>query len=161
MDLLIIILSLLICFIGLFGSFTPIIPAPLTSWISFLILKLSGVIYISNFFIIITFIISVSIFLIDFFLPLIGAKKYGGSKKGILGCTTGLILGFFIFGLIGSLFGSIIGAFIGESFNKSHIKSRIKSSIGAFVAFITGIFLKFSVSSIFTFLLIKLLIENY
>ena len=160
MEIFIIILSILFCIIGLIGSFTPIIPAPLTCWVSFLILKLSGVIYISNFFIIFTFIISISIFLIDFLLPSIGAKKFGGSKKGIFGCTIGLILGFVFLGIIGSLFGSIIGAFIGESMNKSDLKSRLNASIGAFIAFITGVFLKLSVSIVFLFLLIKLIVEK-
>lgn len=160
MEIFIIILSILFCIIGLIGSFTPIVPAPLTCWVSFLILKLSGVIYISNFFIIFTFMISISIFLIDFLLPSIGAKKFGGSKKGIFGCTIGLILGFVFLGIIGSLFGSIIGAFIGESINKSDLKSRLNASIGAFIAFITGVFLKFSVSIVFLFLLIKLIIEK-
>ena len=160
MEIFIIILSILFCIVGLIGSFTPIIPAPLTCWVSFLILKLSGVIYISNFFIIFTFIISISIFLIDFLLPSIGAKKFGGSKKGIFGCTIGLILGFVFLGIIGSLFGSIIGAFIGESINKSDLKSRLNASIGAFIAFITGVFLKLSVSIVFLFLLIKLIVEK-
>lgn len=160
MEIFIIILSILFCIIGLIGSFTPIVPAPLTCWVSFLILKLSGVIYISNFFIIFTFIISISIFLIDFLLPSIGAKKFGGSKKGIFGCTIGLILGFVFLGIIGSLFGSIIGAFIGESINKSDLKSRLSASIGAFIAFITGVFLKLSVSIVFLFLLIKLIVEK-
>ena len=160
MEIFIIILSILFSIIGLIGSFTPIIPAPLTCWVSFLILKLSGVIYISNFFIIFTFIISISIFLIDFLLPSIGAKKFGGSKKGIFGCTIGLILGFVFLGIIGSLFGSIIGAFIGESMNKSDLKSRLNASIGAFIAFITGVFLKLSVSIVFLFLLIKLIVEK-
>ena len=160
MEIFIIILSILFCIIGLIGSFTPIIPAPLTCWVSFLILKLSGVIYISNFFIIFTFIVSISIFLIDFLLPSIGAKKFGGSKKGIFGCTIGLILGFVFLGIIGSLFGSIIGAFIGESINKSDLKSRLNASIGAFIAFITGVFLKLSVSIVFLFLLIKLIVEK-
>jgi len=160
MEIFIIILSILFCIIGLIGSFTPIVPAPLTCWVSFLILKLSGVIYISNFFIIFTFMISISIFLIDFLLPSIGAKKFGGSKKGIFGCTIGLILGFVFLGIIGSLFGSIIGAFIGESINKSDLKSRLNASIGAFIAFITGVFLKLSVSIVFLFLLIKLIVEK-
>ena len=160
MEIFIIILSILFCIIGLIGSFTPIIPAPLTCWVSFLILKLSGVVYISNFFIIFTFIISISIFLIDFLLPSIGAKKFGGSKKGIFGCTIGLILGFVFLGIIGSLFGTIIGAFIGESINKSDLKSRLSASIGAFIAFITGVFLKLSVSIVFLFLLIKLIVEK-
>jgi uncharacterized protein YqgC (DUF456 family) len=160
MEIFIIFLSILFCIIGLIGSFTPIVPAPLTCWVSFLILKLSGVIYISNFFIIFTFMISISIFLIDFLLPSIGAKKFGGSKKGIFGCTIGLILGFVFLGIIGSLFGSIIGAFIGESINKSDLKSRLNASIGAFIAFITGVFLKFSVSIVFLFLLIKLIVEK-
>ena len=160
MEIFIIILSILFSIIGLIGSFTPIIPAPLTCWVSFLILKLSGVIYISNFFIIFTFIVSISIFLIDFLLPSIGAKKFGGSKKGIFGCTIGLILGFVFLGIIGSLFGSIIGAFIGESINKSDLKSRLNASLGAFIAFITGVFLKLSVSIVFLFLLIKLIVEK-
>ena len=70
--------------LGLIGSFIPIIPSPITSWFGFLMLYFSSNNIIESNFLIFTLIISILIFLADFFLPLITAKKFGGSKKGIL-----------------------------------------------------------------------------
>ena len=84
--------------LGLIGCFIPIIPSPITSWFGFLILYFSSNNIISFKFLIFTLIISILFFLGDFFLPLITAKKFGSSKKGIFGTGIGLFLGFFILG---------------------------------------------------------------
>ena len=76
-------------FLGLIGCFIPIIPSPITSWFGFLILYFSSNNIISFKFLIFTLLISI-LFFWRFFLPLITAKKFGSSKKGIVGTGVGL-----------------------------------------------------------------------
>jgi len=96
--------------LGIAGSVLPILPGPPLSFIGLFLFAL-----VRNFsypltpkLMIILLLITIIVTVIDYLLPLIGAKKYGTSKWGIYGSVVGMILGAFF-----SPFGIIIGAFIG------------------------------------------------
>ncbi|MDC3227950.1 DUF456 domain-containing protein [Flavobacteriaceae bacterium] len=83
MDVFLLILGLILCITGIIGSFTPIIPGPLSSWLGILIIHFTSYIPFSNKLLITTFLIAFIVFLLDIFIPIIGLKKLGGSKKRI------------------------------------------------------------------------------
>ena len=85
MDLFLICLSGFFILLGIAGSFLPVIPGPLTSWIGLLILSFISEVYISTDFLIISFSIALFIFLLDIFIPIVGAKKFGGGKGSTYG----------------------------------------------------------------------------
>ena len=147
--------------LGLIGCFTPIIPSPITSWFGFLILDFSSNMIISFKFLSFTLIISILLFVGDFFLPLFTAKKFGSSKKGILGTGIGLFLGFFILGPIGMILGACIGAFAGELINNRTGDKILNAIIGSIVGVLSGIFLKFVVSLVFLFIYLEKIIKIY
>jgi len=153
MDMFLLIIGLLLCTIGLIGSFVPIIPGPITSWLGLLILHLTSIINLNYTFLVGTFTIAISVFILDMIIPLIGLKKLGGTKKGIIGATIGLLLGFFM-GPIGILSGPFIGALSGELTNNLGFTKALKAAIGTLIGFLAGIAMKFSVS--FAFLVIFL-----
>jgi hypothetical protein len=153
MDMFLLIIGLLLCIIGLIGSFVPIIPGPITSWLGLLILHLTSIIDLNYTFLVGTFTIAISVFILDMIIPLIGLKKLGGTKKGIIGATIGLLLGFFM-GPIGILSGPFIGALSGELTNNLGFTKALKAAIGTLIGFLAGIAMKFSVS--FAFLVIFL-----
>ena len=153
MDIFFLIIGLLLCIIGLIGSFVPIIPGPITSWLGLLILHLTSIINLNYTFLVGTFTIAISVFILDMIIPLIGLKKLGGTKKGIIGATIGLLLGFFM-GPIGILSGPFIGALSGELTNNLGFTKALKAAIGTLIGFLAGIAMKFSVS--FAFLIIFL-----
>ena len=148
-------------FLGLIGCFVPIIPSPVSSWFGFLIVYFSSNITISFKFLIFTLIISIIVFLGDFFLPLITAKKFGSSKNGIFGTGIGLFLGFFILGPIGVILGACIGAFIGELINNKKNNKILGSVFGSIVGVLSGIVLKFVVSLIFLFIYLEKIVKIY
>ena len=148
-------------FLGLIGCFIPIIPSPITSWFGFLILYFSSNNIISFKFLIFTLLISILFFLGDFFLPLITAKKFGSSKKGIIGTGVGLFLGFFIFGPIGIILGACIGAFIGELMSNKKSEKILGSVGGAIVGVLSGIILKLVVSLVFLFIYLEKIVRIY
>ena len=48
MDIFLLILGLILCLTGLIGSFTPIIPGPLSSWLGLLVIHFTSLIPFSN-----------------------------------------------------------------------------------------------------------------
>jgi len=154
-------MGLILMFLGLIGCFIPLIPSPITSWFGFLILYFSSNNIISFKFLIFTLLISILFFLGDFFLPLITAKKFGSSKKGIVGTGVGLFLGFFILGPIGIILGACIGAFIGELMSNKRSEKILGSIVGAILGVLSGIILKLVVSLVFLFIYLEKFIRIY
>jgi uncharacterized protein YqgC (DUF456 family) len=154
MDIFLLIIGLLFCVTGLIGSFVPIIPGPITSWLGLLILHFTSIVQLDYSFLLATFIIAITVFLLDLIIPLIGLKKLGGSKKGIIGASIGLILGFFM-GPVGILTGPFIGALSGELTNNLGFKKAIKASFGTLIGLLAGFIMKFFVSFIFFAIYLK------
>ena len=161
MDQLLELMGLILMILGLIGCFIPIIPSPITSWFGFLILYFSSNTSVDFKFLTFTLIISVIFFLGDFYLPLFAAKKFGSSKKGVLGTGIGLFLGFFILGPIGVILGACIGAFIGEFINNRKGDKILKGVIGSIVGILSGIILKFLVSLVFLYIYLEKTIKIY
>jgi len=161
MDILLLILSFIIMLLGLIGAFLPVLPGPLTSWLGLLILDFTKAVSFSLTFMIVTFSIALLVWLLDYFIPALGTRKFGGSKKGILGSTLGLIIGLFFFPPLGIIIGPFIGALIGELINDSTNNQRaFKAAIGSFIGFLFSTGLKFVVSLIYFGLFIKAVWQN-
>lgn len=161
MDLILEITGLLLAFLGLVGSFLPVIPGPLTSWLGLFLLHQSERIESDSSFLTVTFFIALSVFLVDYIIPALGTKKFGGSKKGIVGATIGVIIGVLFLGPLGILIGPFIGAFTGEKLNQTPNKQAAKAAFGSFIGFITGVFLKFSVALIYCFYFLKIYFNSF
>ena len=143
MDLLLIIISGVLIILGIIGSFMPILPGPLTSWFGLFILNLISSIEIENTLLIITFIIAVTIFILDSLIPIYGSKYFGATKYGIIGASIGLVIGILTPIPFGILIGPIMGALIGELLFNKDLKKSIKSSIGVLIGFLASSFIKF------------------
>ena len=143
MDVFLIIIGFFCCLIGIIGSFLPILPGPSISWIGILLLYITKTIPINYWVLCITFILMITISLLDFVIPSKGVKEFGGSKFGIYGTNIGLIIGLF-FPPLGLILGPFLGAFIGElAFNSQDKKRALKSALGALVSFLLSTFMSF------------------
>ena len=151
MDILLVFVGLLFIFLGILGSFLPILPGPLTSWIGLLILHLTNSIPMNWTFLIITLAIAIAIWLIDYIIPAIGTKKFGGSKAGMAGTIVGLLVAIFfpILGFFGIIIWPFVGALVGELLNKTDSSTAVKAAFGSLIGFLTGTFLKFVVAVIY------------
>tara|TARA_B110000285_G_scaffold160635_1_gene179326 strand:- start:312 stop:812 length:501 start_codon:yes stop_codon:yes gene_type:complete len=153
MDILFLILGFLFVCLGIVGSFLPILPGPLTSWIGLLLLQLTEIIPLDWTFLSITLAIALLIWVLDYFIPAIGTKRFGGSKYGVYGTTIGLIIGLLSPIPFGMLFGAFFGAFIGELLYDSKDTNRaLKASVGAFVGFLASATIKFSIATVYVIL---------
>ena len=162
MEIVLIIISFLLVILGIVGSFIPIIPSPISGWLGLLILHQASFLEAQYYFLAITFAIAISVFILDYFIPSIGAKKFGGSNAGVIGSTIGLVIGIFLFGPIGILFGSFFGALIGElTVNINNVRIALLAAIGTLIGYLGGVLLKLSVSLFFFAKFFKIVISNW
>ncbi len=162
MDIVLVICGLILCLVGIVGSVLPVLPGPPFGWLGLLCLELTDAIPNNYWFLGVTFIIAIGIFILDYFIPAIGAKKFGGSRAGAIGTIIGLFIGLISPIPFGILIGAFVGAFVGEMvFNKSKTKQAFKAAFGAFLGFLTSTFMKLVISFIFLGLFIWDVISNW
>jgi hypothetical protein len=159
MDILLVIISALFIVLGLIGSVLPILPGPPLSWIGLLLLYLTKAVEMSTTLIVITGIIAIIIFILDYIIPSMGTKKFGGSKAGMIGTSIGLVVGLISPIPGGIILGPFLGAFIGEMINKNNSRTAFKAAIGSFIGFLASTFIKFIVSVIYLGIFISKLWE--
>jgi len=159
MDIFLTILGLLFMIIGLIGSFLPILPGPPLSWIGLLLLYLTNAIPDNWTFLGVTLIIALLVFALDYIIPAIGAKRFGGTRAGMIGTTIGLIIGIIAPIPGGIVIGPFLGALIGELSNKADSATALKAAFGSFLGFITGTFIKFIVAVVYFGFFIKVFWE--
>ncbi len=149
MNVFLTLLGLLFMFLGLAGSILPILPGPPLSWVGLLLLHLTDAVPNNTSFLSITFIVAVLIFVLDYLIPAIGTKRFGGSKAGMIGSTIGVFVGFLSPIPGGIIMGSFFGALLGELSNKTDTNTALKAAFGSFIGFITGAFLKFIIAIVY------------
>jgi uncharacterized protein YqgC (DUF456 family) len=74
---------------------------------------------------------------VDFVATALGAKKFGASKRAILGAAVGALVGLF-FGLPGILLGPFIGAVIGELTAQRGLGDAGRAGLGATIGLVLG-----------------------
>ena len=163
MDLLLLFFGLIMMLAGILGSFLPVLPGPPLSWIGLLLLVLTKAVPNDWWFLGITLAIALLVFALDYFIPAIGTKKFGGSRAGMIGTIFGLIIAivFPIFGIFGIIIWPFIGALVGEVVNKADNKTALKAAFGSFIGFLTGTFLKFVIAIVYMGLFISKTIDYW
>ncbi|MBD0778369.1 DUF456 domain-containing protein [Maribacter sp. ANRC-HE7] len=151
MDIALLIFGFIFMLIGILGSFLPVLPGPPISWIGLLLLYLTKAVPNDWVFLGITLVIALIVFALDYIIPAVGTKKFGGTKAGMLGTTIGLLVALFfpVLGPFGIIIWPFVGAFVGELLNKADKKTATKAAFGSFIGFLTGTFLKFMVTIVY------------
>ncbi|MDB4204028.1 DUF456 domain-containing protein [Polaribacter sp.] len=153
MDIFLLTIGFLFVMLGLIGSFLPVLPGPLTSWLGLLILYFTSIVPMNYTFLGITLAIAILIWILDYIIPAIGTKRFGGSTYGVYGTTIGLLIGLFSPIPLGILIGAFLGAFIGEVLHdKTNTKRAFKASIGSLLGLITSTIIKFTVALVYAVL---------
>ena len=157
MDIFLLFLGFCFLIIGLTGCILPAIPGPPLSYIALLTLQVTRFADFSAKFLWITAIITVIVTVVDYILPVWGAKKFGGSRSGVIGSTIGLVIGLFVLPW-GIIAGPFIGAVVGELIAGRSTNDALRSGFGSFIGFIFGTATKLTVSVALTYYFIKELI---
>lgn len=147
MDILLLVLGFFCVILGVLGSFLPVIPGPPISWLGLLLLILTSAVPDDWWLITITGVVALGVVALDYWIPVAGTRKFGGSRAGMIGTTVGLVISivFPVLGLAGIVIWPFLGAIVGELINKTSHKQALKAAFGSFIGFLTGTFLKFVV----------------
>lgn len=151
MDIALLIIGFVLILTGIIGSFLPVLPGPPISWLGLLVLYLTKAIPNDWVFLGITLAVALIVLALDYIIPAIGTKKFGGTKAGMIGTTIGLLVAVFfpVLGVFGIVVWPFIGALVGELLNKADQKTALKAAFGSFIGFLTGTFLKFIIAIVY------------
>ncbi|MDD5015420.1 MAG: DUF456 domain-containing protein [Atribacterota bacterium] len=158
----VLILSGIICIIiGIVGCIFPAIPGPPLSYAALILLQFAKEEPVfSKSFLVRFAVFTIIVSLIDYFLPLLGAKLYGTSKYGIWGAIIGMMAGIIFFPPFGMILGIFIGAIIGELIAGKENSMALKAGLVTFIGSIIALFIRLSLSLVMTFYFFIYLIKG-
>jgi uncharacterized protein YqgC (DUF456 family) len=82
---------------------------------------------------------------VDLWATMFGAKRFGASKRAVIGAVIGFIVGIFL-GIPGVLFGPFIGAVIGELLAQRGLNAAARAGVGATIGLVLGAALKLTLA---------------
>jgi uncharacterized protein len=137
MEIFLIIAGFVAILTGLAGAVLPL-PGPPLSFAGLIILQYSEKFDFSETTLTLFGIATVLIFVFDYYAPIWGTKKFGGTKQGSWGSTIGLVAGLFLTP-IGMFLGAFLGAFAGELYAGTPTDKAFKAAVGSFIGLMVGI----------------------
>ncbi len=146
MDVLLIVLGCICMLAGLAGAVLPILPATPLNYVGIILLHLTSRVQFTGKQLICWAVLVVLVQVFDYLTPILGAKRFGGSKQGIWGCGIGVLAGMFFFLPYGLILGPIVGAVVGELLAGKQSGAALKAGLGSFLGFLLGTVSKLVVS---------------
>lgn len=150
-------LSAICMLVGLAGCILPMLPGPPLAWLGMLLLHFTDRVDFSVTELVVSALVVIATLVLDYFTPMIGAKKFGGGKYGNRGCVIGTIVGMFFLPL-GLTLGPFLGAVIGELIAGKPFRAALKAGFGSFVGFLFGTLIKLAVCLYFIIRFIMVMI---
>ncbi len=151
--------GLLIAVVGLIGCIIPAIPGPPLNFLSLVILELAIEDAFPLDFYFLWGGITIVVTVLDYVLPIMGAKVYKASSFGIWGSIIGMVIGILFLPPFGMILGLFIGAVLGELIAGKEDWEALKIGTVTFIASMLMIFIKLAVSGVMTFYFIKRSVE--
>lgn len=156
MTIALIVLGLLTALMGLAGCILPIIPGPPVSFLALIILSLA-----KNWqpfgpaFLMIMGGLAVLVTILDYVVPVVGAKKYGASRLGVWCSIIGMLIGVFLFPPFGVFIGGFVGAMVGELLAGKEGRQSLRAAWGAFVGNLVNVGLKLAYCGVIIFYYVR------
>ena len=163
MEIFLLIVAVVLILTGIIGSVLPVLPGPPLAYAGLLFMHFSGPHYtISVALLVVLGLLTLGITVLDYALPAMGTKRFGGTKYGSWGSTIGLVVGVFTswLGPWGIILGPFLGALIGELLYGQTTDAALKSATGSFLGFLGGTFMKVMLCLIMLFVYLFYLISG-
>ncbi|MFW6149874.1 MAG: DUF456 domain-containing protein [Atribacterota bacterium] len=147
-----IIIGVILNIIGIIGVILPALPGIVLNYIALILLYIAkGEAEFSLRILIVFGIITLLVTLLDYILPLLGARKYGASRIGILGSVIGMLVGIIFFPPFGIIFGLLIGAFLGELIAGKEQSQALRAGFATFLGSLTSMVVQLLLAIVMTF----------
>lgn len=161
MDSLLVLLGFICVIVGVLGSFLPVLPGLSSCWVGLLLLYLTKAVENNYWVLGITFVLMVTITILDYVIPSKGTKKFGGSSYGVWGTNIGLIVGIIAPIPFGVIIGPFVGALVGELlYDSQNHKRALKAATGSVLGFLASSFVNFFFSVIYLGIFLTILWQN-
>ena len=139
-------LAVLLLVAGLIGLFVPVLPgAPLIFAGLVIAAWAEDFHYAGLWTVVILAILTLLTLAVDFWATIFGAKKFGASKRAVIGALIGLVIGIFL-GFPGIIFGPFIGAVVGELSAQKNFKQATRAGVGATIGLVLGAAIKLALA---------------
>ncbi|MEZ4941291.1 MAG: DUF456 domain-containing protein [Saprospiraceae bacterium] len=146
LDILLTIIAGLCLLIGLIGAVLPM-PGPPLSFAGFLLLHSTRFADFPGSLLWGLGLATLAVTLLDYYVPVWGLKKFGGTRAGVWGSTLGLLVGMFL-GPAGIFIGAFGGGLLGELLAGQDSRTATRAALGSFVGFLLGIGLKLALCGV-------------
>ena len=157
--LVLIILGALLQLVGLIGCVLPWLAGPPLNFVGLILLSIAkGWKPFSPTFLVVMGGLTVLTMVLDYAMPLAGARRFGASKRGFWGAVIGMLVGAFVFPPFGLILGAFVGAVIGELSAGKDESSALRAGWGVFVGTMAAMAVKLVVSGLMTFYFIRALV---
>lgn len=135
------ILAIIALLAGLAGAVLPI-PGPPLSFLGLLLLQWSRYVTLNDSVVWTLGLVTAVVTILDYYIPVYGTRKFGGTRYGSIGTVAGMLIGLFIFPGVGLFLGAFLGAFAGELIGRAPWQQALRAAVGSFLGFVTGIVMK-------------------
>lgn len=157
METVLIILAILLLLAGLLGCVLPAIPGPPLSYAGMLLVQWAWKPFSTTTLMVLAA-VTILVTILDYVIPVWGAKYFGATKYGIYGSIIGMLIGT-VFTPIGMIMGLLLGAIIGDILAGKKLSDALGSGIGTFIGTMAGMAVKLVVSGIITFMVFYKIVE--
>jgi len=99
--------------------------------------------------------LAVLVTILDYVVPVVGAKKYGASKLGVWISMIGMLIGVLFFPPWGMLIGAFVGALAGELLAGKEGRKSLRAAWGVFVGNVVGVGVKLAYCGAIIFFYVK------
>lgn len=162
MDVLLVSIGFILMLVGILGSVLPVLPGVPISWLGLLMIYLAPSVPMDWVFLSITLVLAIILYVLDYIIPAIGTKRFGGSKAGAWGAIIGLFVGILAPIPFGIFIGPFVGALIGELVvNKTESQLAFKAAFGSFIGFLASTFMKVFASFVYLGLFLWKMYQNW
>ncbi len=146
-----IVIGLILNIIGIIGVILPALPGIVLNYIALILLYIAkGEVGFSLRILIVFGILTLLVTLLDYILPLLGARKYGASRIGVWGAVIGMLVGIIFFPPFGIIFGLLIGAFLGELIAGKEQSQALRAGFATFLGSLTSMVVKLLLAIVMT-----------
>ena len=131
---------------GLVGLLLPVLPGPPLLFAGLLVAAWAeDFAYVGAGWLTVLAALAVLTYAVDFAATALGAKRFGASKRAVVGAAVGAVVGLF-FGLPGILLGPFIGAVIGELTAQRELRDAGRAGVGATLGLALGVAVKLALA---------------
>ena len=136
------IIGLLLNGLGILGCIIPALPGPFISWLSLFLFFLLPEHELGTTILVVTGVFMALVTALDYIVPVLGAKKFGSSREGVIGGMIGIVVGLFVFPPFGIILGPLVGTVIGDIIAGGTFTKALNSGVGSLLGFIVGTSIK-------------------